>query len=51
MVPLRLEIGPRDMAAGTAMLARRVGAKKEAVPVAVISARIDAEMSAMQSAP
>ena len=30
-VPLRLEIGPRDVAAGTAMLARRTGGKKESL--------------------
>ena len=28
-VPLRLEVGPRDVAAGTAVLARRTGGKKE----------------------
>ncbi|HLS47474.1 MAG TPA: proline--tRNA ligase [Gemmatimonadales bacterium] len=47
-VPLRLEIGPRDVAAGTAMLARRVGPKKEPVPMEGIAARLDAEMAAMQ---
>src|SRR5574338_337034 len=30
-VPLRLEIGPRDVAAGAVMLARRTGGKKEPV--------------------
>ena len=30
--PLRLELGPRDLAAGTAMLARRTGGKKEPLP-------------------
>src|SRR5690606_25678306 len=33
-VPLRLEIGPRDVAAGSAMLARRTGGPKEPVPAA-----------------
>jgi len=30
-VPLRLEIGPRDVAGGTVMLARRTGGKKESL--------------------
>jgi prolyl-tRNA synthetase len=47
-VPLRLEVGPRDVAAGTAMLARRVGAKKEPVSVVGIVPRIELEMAAMQ---
>jgi len=49
-VPLRLEVGPRDVAAGTAMLARRVGARKESVPVDGIVDRIGHEMAAMQRA-
>ena len=32
-VPLRLEIGPRDVAAGAVVLARRTGGKKETVPM------------------
>jgi prolyl-tRNA synthetase len=47
-VPLRLEIGPRDVASETVMLARRVGAKKEAVPMAGLAGRIRTEMDAMQ---
>src|SRR5882724_3542850 len=49
-VPLRLEVGPRDLAAGTVMLARRTGGKKEAIPMAGLPARIATEMDAMQAA-
>ena len=49
-VPFRLEIGPRDVASGSVMLARRVGAKKEPVPMAGIVARLETEMAAMQAA-
>jgi prolyl-tRNA synthetase len=49
-VPLRLEVGPRDVAAGTVMLARRVGAKKEPVPMEGLAARLNSEMDAMQRA-
>ena len=48
-VPLRLEVGPRDLAAGTAMLARRVGAKKEPVSLVGIVPRIESEMAQMQA--
>jgi prolyl-tRNA synthetase len=47
-VPLRLEIGPRDVAAGTAMLARRTGGKKESLPLAGLAATLTAAMEAMQ---
>ena len=47
-VPLRLEIGPRDVAAGTAMLARRTGGKKESLPLAGLPAALTAAMEAMQ---
>jgi prolyl-tRNA synthetase len=47
-VPLRLEIGPRDVAAGSVMLARRTGGKKEAVSLVGLPRRIEAEMDAMQ---
>ena len=46
--PLRLEIGPRDVAAGTVMLARRTGGKKESLPVGGIGERLLAEMDRMQ---
>jgi prolyl-tRNA synthetase len=47
-VPLRLEIGPRDVASGTAMLARRTGGKKESLPLASLAAALAAAMDAMQ---
>jgi prolyl-tRNA synthetase len=47
-VPFRLEIGPRDVAAESAMLARRTGGKKEAVPLANIVERVHAEINRMQ---
>jgi prolyl-tRNA synthetase len=47
-VPLRLEVGPRDVAAGSAMMARRTGGKKEPVPVTGIAERMHAEMNRMQ---
>ena len=48
-VPLRLEVGPRDLAAGAVMLARRTGGKKEAVPMAGLGPRIVHEMERMQA--
>jgi prolyl-tRNA synthetase len=47
-VPLRLEIGPRDVAAGSVMLARRTGRTKEPLPVAGLPELITAEMDRMQ---
>jgi prolyl-tRNA synthetase len=49
-VPLRLELGPRDLAAGTVMLARRTGGPKEPLPMAGLPQRIATEMAAMQAA-
>ncbi len=46
--PLRLEIGPRDVAAGSAMMARRTGGKKEPVPLGGVVDRLQAEMHRMQ---
>ncbi|HEX9053425.1 MAG TPA: proline--tRNA ligase [Gemmatimonadales bacterium] len=46
--PLRLEVGPRDVAAGMVMLARRTGGKKESLPVGGIGERLLAEMDRMQ---
>ncbi|MES2305977.1 MAG: proline--tRNA ligase [Gemmatimonadota bacterium] len=48
-VPLRLELGPRDLANGSAMLARRTGGK-EPIPQAGIVERLKAEMETMQQA-
>ena len=47
-VPLRLEIGPRDVAAGSVVLARRTGGKKESLPMDGLSARISQVMEDMQ---
>jgi prolyl-tRNA synthetase len=48
-VPLRLELGPRDLANATVMLARRTGGAKESVPMAGIAGRLESEMSRMQT--
>jgi prolyl-tRNA synthetase len=48
--PFRLELGPRDIASGTAMLARRTGGKKEPVPLAGIVERMKTEAEQMQKA-
>jgi prolyl-tRNA synthetase len=47
-VPFRLEIGPRDVAAGAVVLARRTGGKKETLPVDGLPERMLAEMERMQ---
>ena len=47
-VPLRLEIGPRDVAGGSAMLARRTGGKKESVARDGIAVRLRDELARMQ---
>jgi prolyl-tRNA synthetase len=48
-VPLRLEIGPRDVAGGTAMLARRTGGKKEPLPMAGLGQSLLGIMEKLQS--
>ena len=48
-VPLRLEVGPRDVAAGAVVLARRTGGKKATLPMAGLPARIREEMERMQA--
>ena len=47
-VPLRLEIGPRDVAAGSVVLARRTGGKKESLPAAGLASRLQEIMETMQ---
>ena len=47
-VPLRLEIGPRDVAAGSVVLVRRTGGKKESLPAADLPARLQEVMETMQ---
>jgi prolyl-tRNA synthetase len=39
-VPLRLEIGPRDLAAGTVVLANRLGTEKSSLPIAGAAAAL-----------
>ena len=48
-VPLRIEVGPRDVAAGSVVLARRTGGKKETVPLKGIVGRLEAVMDEMQT--
>jgi prolyl-tRNA synthetase len=49
-VPLRLELGPRDLVNQSVMLARRTGGPKEALPLAGLGPRLSAEMDRMQGA-
>ena len=46
-VPLRIEVGPRDVAAGTVMLARRIGGK-ESIPRDGAADRVSVELEAIQ---
>jgi prolyl-tRNA synthetase len=48
-VPLRLEIGPRDVASATVVLARRTGGKKESLPMDGLAARLITAMDKFQS--
>ena len=48
-VPFRLEIGPRDVAAGQGMLVKRVDRSKEAVPLAQLAAELPARLRAYQA--
>ena len=47
-VPIRLELGPRDLAAGTAVMARRLGADKEPISLDGAPARLADELDAFQ---
>jgi prolyl-tRNA synthetase len=47
--PIRLELGPRDLAAGTATLATRLGAEKTAVALASAPAQVAAELDEFHS--
>jgi prolyl-tRNA synthetase len=47
-VPLRLEIGPRDVSSGSVVLARRTGGKKETIPSEEVSSRVLVAMNQMQ---
>jgi len=48
-VPLRIEIGPRDVAAGQAVVVRRVDRVKEAAPLAALPAEIPARLERYQA--
>jgi prolyl-tRNA synthetase len=48
-VPIRLELGPRDLAAGTAVMARRLGGTKEPIPLEGAPARLADELEAFQA--
>ncbi len=53
-VPIRLELGPRDLAAGTALMSRRLsypqpGAAKQAIPLAAAPGQLVAELAAFQA--
>jgi prolyl-tRNA synthetase len=47
-VPIRLELGPRDLAAGSALLAKRLGGAKEPIGLDGAPARLAAELDAFQ---
>ena len=48
-VPIRLELGPRDLAAGSAVMARRLGGGKEPVALDGAPARLAEELEAFQA--
>jgi prolyl-tRNA synthetase len=47
-VPIRLELGPRDLAAGTALMATRLGGQKTPVSLAEAPARLNVELAGFQ---
>jgi prolyl-tRNA synthetase len=49
-VPLRIEVGPRDLKAGTVVLSRRDTATKTPVPLSEISSRVNESLAAAQTA-
>jgi prolyl-tRNA synthetase len=49
-VPIRLEIGPRDLAARQAVMVKRTGGPKEPVPLDGIEARLSAALDEVQAA-
>jgi prolyl-tRNA synthetase len=48
-VPLRLEVGPRDVASGSVVLARRTGGKKESLPMDGLAGKLITAMDKFQS--
>src|SRR3954454_18443782 len=49
-VPYRLEIGPRDVAAGQAVLVRRIDREKQAVPIDALADRLPTLLADYQTA-
>jgi len=49
-VPLRIEVGPRDLKARTVVLCRRDTTTKTSVPLGEVSARVDESLAAAQGA-
>jgi prolyl-tRNA synthetase len=49
-VPVRIELGPRDLEKGQVMLARRDGGEKRAVPLAQLGTELKAVLAGMQDA-
>ena len=47
-VPIRLELGPRDLAAGTALMVTRLGDQKTPVALDSAPARLNVELTAFQ---
>ena len=48
-VPIRLELGPRDLAAGSALMSTRLGKGKTPVPLDSAPARLQSELAEFQS--
>jgi prolyl-tRNA synthetase len=48
-VPLRLELGPRDLAAGSAVLANRMSGEKESIPLAGLVSEMPERLTGFQS--
>jgi len=49
-VPLRLEVGPRDLAKGEVVLVRRLDRARESVPLAALKSRLPAALDEIQQA-
>ncbi len=49
-VPIRIELGPRDVASGNAVLASRLGGEKEEIAIGDVVGGMDGRLSSIQSA-
>jgi prolyl-tRNA synthetase len=47
-VPVRVELGPRDIEAGVGLIARRLGGEKETIPLADLARRMPALLDEIQ---